>query len=165
MERGQAERLLPMLEDVLAVSGRDWRDLAAIGVCTGPGNFTGVRIADAAARGLALALDIPAIGVTRLEAMAHGRPGAFLATLDARRGAYYAQSFQDGAPNGPPALVDASDLPRDARLDVDDPSPAAFASIAALRLSGPQPPPAPLYLRPPDAAPAAEAPPLILDDA
>jgi hypothetical protein len=52
MDKGQAERLMPLLEEVLAEAGLDWHDLAAVAVGTGPGNFTGVRIAVAAARGL-----------------------------------------------------------------------------------------------------------------
>ena len=54
MEKGQAERLMPMLAEMLAEAGVGFGDLARIGVGTGPGNFTGVRISVAAARGLAL---------------------------------------------------------------------------------------------------------------
>ena len=61
MEKGQAERLMPMLEDVLAEGGLAWSDLKALAVGTGPGNFTGIRIAVSAARGLALGLGIPAV--------------------------------------------------------------------------------------------------------
>ena len=46
MAKGQAERLMPMLEEVLAEGGATWRDLAVIGVGTGPGSFTGVRVRD-----------------------------------------------------------------------------------------------------------------------
>jgi len=51
MGRGQAERLMPLLEEVLESGGVTWRKLARIGVGTGPGNFTGIRISVAAARG------------------------------------------------------------------------------------------------------------------
>ena len=61
MARGQAEHLMPMLEEVLAAHGLAWRDLDAIGVGTGPGNFTGIRISVAAARGLALGLGCPLV--------------------------------------------------------------------------------------------------------
>jgi tRNA threonylcarbamoyladenosine biosynthesis protein TsaB len=60
-------------------------------VGTGPGNFTGVRIAVAAARGLALAAGRPAVGVTRLEALAHGLPRPLTVIEDARRGEAYVQ--------------------------------------------------------------------------
>ena len=93
MQKGQAERLIPMLEQILAGAGIRWPDLDALAVGTGPGNFTGVRIAVAAARGLALGLDIPALGVTRLEALAHGLQRPVTVIEDARRGAAYVQSF------------------------------------------------------------------------
>jgi tRNA threonylcarbamoyladenosine biosynthesis protein TsaB len=63
MSRGQAERLMVMLEEVRSGAGAGWGDLDALAVCTGPGNFTGVRISVAAARGLALGLKITAIGI------------------------------------------------------------------------------------------------------
>lgn len=70
MTRGQAERLFPLLEELLAEAGLSWPDLDAIGVGVGPGNFTGIRISVAAARGLALSLGIPAVGVSATEAAA-----------------------------------------------------------------------------------------------
>ena len=108
MEKGQAESLMPMLTGMLAEAGLGWGDLGAIGVGTGPGNSTGVRISVAAARGLALGLGIPAIGVTVLEAAAHGLPLPVAAVEDARRDQVYLQVF--GAAAGPARLVDLSDL-------------------------------------------------------
>ena len=43
MARGQPERLFPLLGELLAGAGVDWRDLSVIGCGTGPGNFTGIR--------------------------------------------------------------------------------------------------------------------------
>jgi tRNA threonylcarbamoyl adenosine modification protein YeaZ len=74
MTRGQAERLMPLLEECLSDAGFGWSDLTAIGVGIGPGNFTGIRIAVSAARGLALALDIPAVGVDGFDA--REKPGS-----------------------------------------------------------------------------------------
>ena len=70
MRKGQAERLMPMIEETLADAKISLSDLTAIGVGIGPGNFTGIRISVSAARGLALALGIPAIGVSLLDALA-----------------------------------------------------------------------------------------------
>jgi tRNA threonylcarbamoyladenosine biosynthesis protein TsaB len=72
MAKGQAERLMPMLEEVLDEAGVAWAGLDAVAVCVGPGNFTGLRLSVAAARGLALSLGKPAVGVTRFEALAEG---------------------------------------------------------------------------------------------
>jgi tRNA threonylcarbamoyladenosine biosynthesis protein TsaB len=163
MSRGQAERLFPMIEELLAAAGVGWGDLGGIGVCTGPGNFTGLRVAVAAARGLALSLGVPAVGVSRLEVLGD-RPGVTVTAISDKRGRFV-QVFRDGAPEGPPevdppvlpagAVADGSGVPCDL---------VALAAIAARRL-GDAPPPAPLYLRPADAMPPSEAPPVLLDDA
>ncbi|MFN6978084.1 MAG: tRNA (adenosine(37)-N6)-threonylcarbamoyltransferase complex dimerization subunit type 1 TsaB, partial [Gemmobacter sp.] len=101
MDRGQAERLIPLIEAVLRDAGAGWADLGGIGVGTGPGNFTGVRIAVAAARGIALARGLPAAGVSRLEAMAAGRPGRWLVAVPGRPGTVYVQVIADGVAAGP----------------------------------------------------------------
>lgn len=173
MQKGQAERLMPMLEQILAGAGIGWPDLDALAVGTGPGNFTGVRIAVAAARGLALALDIPAIGVTRLQALAHGLARPITVIEDARRGAAYVQSFDDTAQIPRLADLDAigSVYPRqtgsaagpDAVAPIM-PLAEAIVLIAAEQFS--EMPdhmrPAPFYLRGADAAPPNDPPPVIL---
>ena len=87
MPRGQAERLMGLLHEVLSGSGHDWRDLDAIGVGIGPGNFTGIRISVSAARGLALGLGVPAYGVDGFAARRRISPG--LATVPATQGRLY----------------------------------------------------------------------------
>jgi tRNA threonylcarbamoyl adenosine modification protein YeaZ len=165
MDRGQAERLLPMLEELLADAGHSWPDVKAIAVCTGPGNFTGLRLAVAAARGLALALDIPAVGVSRFEAAAEGHAGTLMVSVEERRGSVLAQAFSDGTPLGTPVAALGVWPEQANHIDGNRTDPIALAHVAARRLHGPVPRPAPLYLRPADAAPPAEAPPRILDDA
>ena len=182
MQKGQAERLFPLLEELLATAGAGWRDLSALGVGIGPGNFTGVRISVAAARGLAVSLGVPAVGVSTLEGMAHGIDRVTLATLDAKRDQIYLQLF-DGS-GAPPVLCDLDHLPPlPARADpvcvgfravdiaarvgghvAEPPFPlaVAIARIArARRHHHALPRPTPLYLRSADAAPAA-VPPLVL---
>src|SRR5690606_34390079 len=87
MATGQAERLFPALDELLAHAGATYNELTRIAVTTGPGSFTGLRIGLSAARGLALALDVPVLGIPSLLALsltARCDPVAVL--LDARRG-------------------------------------------------------------------------------
>src|SRR5215213_9364137 len=80
----RASTLLEDVDALLRQAGARATDVDALAVGTGPGSFTGTRIGLAAARGLALALDVPAAGVSTLDALAAGAPGAF-AVIDARR--------------------------------------------------------------------------------
>jgi tRNA threonylcarbamoyladenosine biosynthesis protein TsaB len=103
--KGHAERLMAVIDGVLGEAGLAYGDLDRIGVTVGPGSFTGIRVGVAAARGLALALDVPAVGVDTLAALAapeHGKGRAILATLDAKRGEIYAALYGVGGE----ALVD-----------------------------------------------------------
>ncbi len=90
--------LLPMAEALMKNCGRSLRELGAVAVAHGPGSFTGLRIGMAAAKGLAWALEIPAVGVSTLEAMACGGPameGARLCcVMDARRQQVYNALFE-----------------------------------------------------------------------
>jgi tRNA threonylcarbamoyl adenosine modification protein YeaZ len=88
--KGHAEHLMAVIETALQIGGTGYPDLNAVAVSIGPGSFTGLRVGVSTARGLALALKIPAIGVTTLEALAAEGANAFpgravLAALDAGR--------------------------------------------------------------------------------
>lgn len=180
MAKGQAEALVPLLEQLLEQAGKSWAALDAIGVGVGPGNFTGIRLSVATARGLALGLGKPAIGVTVFEARAHTLPRPLLVAEDARRGEVYVMAFDENGV-GEALLLDPSDgaalgnspvtgsgaalwashaqvpvLPQPIPLAV------AIAQIASHRLTTPQPRPAPFYLRAADAAPPSDPPPVIL---
>ena len=177
MDKGQAERLMPLLDEVLAEAQVTYAGLSAIGVGTGPGNFTGVRISVAAARGLALGLGIPAIGVTGFEALASGLPDDAVVLLDARRGALWvAGKGIDPQMVEPPRIPDqmtgrpvAGHRAEEVAAQTGGavhlqpiPLAVAIARLAAERLGTAQPRPAPLYLRAADAALPTEPPPVIL---
>jgi tRNA threonylcarbamoyladenosine biosynthesis protein TsaB len=80
----RAVRVLEDADGLLRESGVERVELTGIVVGTGPGSFTGLRMGLAAARGLALALDLPAAGVSTLAALAAGAPGG-LPVVDAGR--------------------------------------------------------------------------------
>lgn len=95
-------RLLPLAVEALADGRTDWSALGLIGVGTGPGTFTGIRIGIATARALAAARSIPIAGVSTLQALAAGAAGSgrgeerLLAVLDARRGEVFVAGWDPG---------------------------------------------------------------------
>lgn len=94
-----SERLLPLINTVLAEAGLTLRTLDGIAFGAGPGAFTGVRIACGVAQGLGLGADRPLLPVCTLEAMAqaawhdHGAQ-AVLSCLDARMREVYAAAYR-----------------------------------------------------------------------
>lgn len=80
----RASTLLADVDALVRQAGAHPRDLEGLAVGIGPGSFTGIRIGLAAARGLALALDVPAAGVSTLDALDAGAPGA-TPVIDAKR--------------------------------------------------------------------------------
>ncbi|MGR3617666.1 MAG: tRNA (adenosine(37)-N6)-threonylcarbamoyltransferase complex dimerization subunit type 1 TsaB [Paracoccaceae bacterium] len=163
MTRGQAEQLMPLLERLLKDCAKHWRDVDVIGVGVGPGNFTGIRIAVSAARGLALGLDIPAVGVTGFEMRTEL---GVLPAVPAPREHVYVQ------PDGEePRLVPLQEANAIAdrlglilKTEASPPGLAGrIARIAAEKSHDTSLPPAPLYLRDADAVPSRDQPPALLD--
>ncbi|KKJ77169.1 hypothetical protein WH95_08895 [Kiloniella litopenaei] len=100
MRRGQSERLLPIVQDLLEETGKDLMDMDGFAVTTGPGGFTGVRIGLAAAQGFALACNKPLVGVNNFEVLARGVPSdekgvetQVVVIIDAKRADLFVQSF------------------------------------------------------------------------
>lgn len=69
--RNHSAQLLPQIEALLRQIGADRTDVAAVGVALGPGSWSGLRVGLSVAKGLCLAGDLPLIGVSTLEALAH----------------------------------------------------------------------------------------------
>jgi len=158
MVKGQAEALMSFLNELLAVSSLNWSDLSKIGVCTGPGNFTGIRISVSAARGLALGLEIPAIGVTSFEATLYGRGNENLALLPANKGFYYVGSN----PKNAQYIAEDKINPENVNY-INKPSPEVhLKNIALLTQEKEICRPVPCYIKPADATPSLNKAPNIL---
>ncbi|MBZ9870007.1 tRNA (adenosine(37)-N6)-threonylcarbamoyltransferase complex dimerization subunit type 1 TsaB [Mesorhizobium sp. BR1-1-9] len=98
--KGHAEHLMGVIAEALKAGATAYAGLGAIAVSVGPGSFTGLRVGVSTARGLALALKVPAIGVATLEALAAEAAGAFpgravLAALDAGREEIHAALYDE----------------------------------------------------------------------
>lgn len=180
--RGHAEQLLAFIDQALAESGKALSDIDRIAVTIGPGSFTGIRVGVAAARGFALALGVPSVGVSILAALARSAaeqyPGrSVLAAMDAKREELYCQIFEaDGTPRTEAQVLELDDarrmfasfdgvicgsatrhltdapLPDVAQLDVADIGTVARLGVVADPAQGK---PSPLYLRGPDVRPQA----------
>jgi tRNA threonylcarbamoyladenosine biosynthesis protein TsaB len=180
MERGHAERLAPMVDEAMKAAHADFDGLTRLAVTTGPGTFTGQRVGLAFMRGLRLALQIPLIGITTLDAMAAaamdetGQARA-AAIHDARREeAYLLLKDGDAITQSPVVLPFAQAVTRiqafgacvlagtgaaQARETLGDDfvlshirqPDAVWVARLALTCSAPQEAPGPLYLRAPDA--------------
>ncbi len=185
LARGQDQQLMPILQDMLGRQGMGFGDLDAIGVGVGPGNFTGIRISVAAAKGLALALNVPAIGVSMFDILKHGFDHrAVYAAVSAPRGAAYLDAGNGTTPllvRGPsdvepyhspkaePVLIGAIDDGWATALGAQPMAPkqsigAGLAHVTAARFTARTdwPAPKPMYLKPADAAPPSTAAPAIV---
>lgn len=102
----QSAELMPRLLDLLERHRRALRDLSAVAVGTGPGSFTGLRVAMALAKGLAVALQRPIIGIPSLPAWLEASPGsvAALARAGAREAYLLARDADD------PVVADATEI-------------------------------------------------------
>ena len=101
MARGHAEALMPLIYQVMQRSQLAFADLDRVAVTTGPGSFTGLRVGISAARGIALATDKPAVGVSTLTAyaaplLADDETTPVIAAIDARHEHVYLQVFGPG---------------------------------------------------------------------
>jgi len=97
MKTTHSSRLMPALDWILKDASLDKRQIEGIAISIGPGSFTGLRIGLATAKGLALGLNIPLIGIGTLDALAHNIPYPayqVCAVLDARKKEVYSALYQ-----------------------------------------------------------------------
>ncbi len=178
MQQGHDARLAPIVGRLMRESRTAFSSLDRIAVIVGPGSFTGVRVGVAFARGLALSLDKPAVGVSSLQALdALPRKGVLMGLLPAKRRpperTWWAQLIDDGHARAAPYEASEQDVaayktgPRgfDAlcgglegvpdhgipRIAAKPSARAAALYVAAL--TGALPPARPIYVREPDAKP------------
>lgn len=182
MAKGHQERLGGLARDAAADAG-GLDGVERIGVTVGPGSFTGLRVGLAFAQGLGAALGRPVVGVSTLDALAASVEAADVAALiDARRGQVYARLWRDGRPERSPAAISldearavvstlrpgavlagsgallvADAAPEATVVDLAGPAPGALARLTA-SADPAAAPPAPLYLRAPDATPPSRLP-------
>lgn len=123
--REQTALILPMVDELLAEAGWQLSDLDAVAYAQGPGAFTGVRVANSVAQGLAFSANLPVVGVSSLASCALAASLSmggeyWLAAFDARMGQVYLGGYQVLGtevrslvpdclcdPDSPPALPDA----------------------------------------------------------
>lgn len=183
LEKGHAERIAPLVSDVVADAGIAISDLQRIVVSTGPGSFAGIRVGLSFARGLAIGQNIDVIGVNTLLALAVSAPrdgNDRVAVIAGPQEQFFAARFDQGfQPVVAPLMAGGEDVVKLLSADHGDVSVigcmkkrdlefpknwtllSAEAQISVSHLaefgravSPDKFPPTPLYLRQPDAAPA-----------
>ncbi|ASR08177.1 tRNA (adenosine(37)-N6)-threonylcarbamoyltransferase complex dimerization subunit type 1 TsaB [Rhizobium leguminosarum bv. viciae] len=178
--KGHAEHLIGIVDRALDQAGLALSDVERLAVTIGPGSFTGIRVGVATARGFALSLNVPAVGVTTLQVMASAQRNktphrAVLAAMDAKRDEIYLQSFAaDGSPLDAPRAVSVAEaqafaagfdgeitgsatplLKADTFGDHTNRIPISVVARLGAAASPDAGKPKPLYLRGPDAKPQA----------
>ncbi len=100
-KKTHSETLLPMISEIMNMTGKEMGELSAIAVSEGPGSFTGLRIGASLGKGLAFPADLPIIPVPTIDAIAYSAfssEAVLCPLMDARRMEVYSglYSFTDG---------------------------------------------------------------------
>ena len=182
--REKSENLFSLVDQVFNEANLELKSLTAIGVCVGPGNFTGLRIGISAAKGLAMALKIKVFGVSRFIALVESNEPT-IAIIKSTNEIFYTQEFINQKPSKSPAsqtlteLMSARYSPNtiisgdsaitlsqslNLRFGMSESIPSAkhISSKILGYLENGGPSPAPLYVREPDAKLPKQPVPIIL---
>jgi tRNA threonylcarbamoyladenosine biosynthesis protein TsaB len=103
-ERRHGDELFPLIDRALEMSGAGLRQVDRIGVAIGPGSFTGLRIAIAAAKGLARGLSAALTGISTLDILAHAQRSAGVPVcplISSGRNEFYAALYEPAGPREP----------------------------------------------------------------
>jgi tRNA threonylcarbamoyl adenosine modification protein YeaZ len=154
MVRGHAEALMPLIKRVMDEAGLAFTDIDRVAVTTGPGSFTGLRVGIAAARGIALSADKPAVGLSTLSVYAAPHLAAddlvpVIAAIDARHAHVYLQVF---SPGGRSFTVPRLAALREAVLAASE-TPSRIVGSAAQAIADAMPPGSATAVVDPGAAP------------
>ena len=159
--RGHAERLAPLVKDMIFHAGRNVSDISRLAVCTGPGSFTGQRVALSFAKGFALPRKLPVIGLSALEVWArqadpeHSK--LVVSAADVRRGEICWAAWRNGECVITPVTqkTDEAEVMIEAlNADIiqrDRPISTIILAWLAQHETPKSAPAVPLYSRPPDA--------------
>ncbi|WP_375694481.1 tRNA (adenosine(37)-N6)-threonylcarbamoyltransferase complex dimerization subunit type 1 TsaB [Bartonella sp. AC158YNML] len=140
MNKGHAEKLIGQITQIMAQANMTLDQVERIAVNVGPGSFTGARVGVATARALALALEIPAVGVSALEALAAQittntkSTSAITVVIEAGRDMFYHQNFhQDLIPLGAPGLKTVGNIIEDLPPKTQLTGPAADVIVQHMK--------------------------------
>lgn len=156
-ERGQAEFLVPMINNVVRNAGYTYNDFDRIAVTVGPGSFTGVRVGLSTAKALGLSLNKPVLGFDTLHVIAKAQKleRDTLILIDTKRGDFYGQVFAAGGTAKDQAqiwtteMVENGGIPfiKDAVPDIETMTRMALEAVSVDEQYLPENAPSPLYLR------------------
>jgi tRNA threonylcarbamoyl adenosine modification protein YeaZ len=159
--RGHAEYLAPMVQQMIYNAGRNVDDVSRVSVCTGPGSFTGQRVALSFAKGCALPRKLPVIGLSSLEIWAREADPVMNKTVvsvaDVRRGEICWGVWRNGLCEIAPVTqkaAEAETLIEMTGADTiirDAPISTVILAWLAQHETPQSAPPTPLYSRGPDA--------------
>jgi len=113
-ERSHGQVIIKRIADLMQAAGLDKRELNAIAVTIGPGSFTGLRIGLSAAKGMAVALDIPLIGISVYDVAAYklaNQPEPAYVVVPLRRDEFFVALIRDGRQEGDIHTVEVGDVP------------------------------------------------------
>lgn len=168
-DKGYSEIMMPLIEEALSEVQLTIDNLDGFLVCTGPGNYTSLRIATSTARGLSLACNRPACGISLFELLAGGMDQK-LVLIKGPQEKIYLQKFSNGIAVAPPQLMTLNEiqatkdffdlntvgyqankvgefLNSKESLELNDISFETFVALGLARLNSTSPRPAPIYIK------------------